>query len=316
VRAAVYDRFGGPEVLAVREVPDLVPAAGEILVRVRAAALNPKDVLVRKGKFQPLAGRGFPRGIGFDWAGEVVSADGAGPGGDGYRPGDRLFGMIDGWRGRSCAELVAVSPGQCARMPAALPFEEAAALPLVAQTALQALRDLGGVGPGDTVCVNGGSGGVGTHAIQVARALGAQVVSVSSARNLALCRELGAAEALDYARDDPFAVPARYRVVFDTVGSVTYARARRALDRRGTFVAAVPSLRILLDALRTALGRPRARLVVVRSRAVDLVAIAQLVETGRLRAVVDRVFALEEIGAACAHVETRRARGKVVLRIA
>jgi NADPH:quinone reductase-like Zn-dependent oxidoreductase len=105
-------------------------------------------------------------------------------------------------------------------------------------------------------------------------------------------------------------------VVFDIVGSTSFARARRALDRRGTFVAAVPALRILLDALRTPLGRPRARLVAVRSRAADLATIAELVEARRLRAVIDRVFALEEIGVACAHVETRRARGKVVLRIA
>jgi NADPH:quinone reductase-like Zn-dependent oxidoreductase len=164
--------------------------------------------------------------------------------------------------------------------------------------------------------VNGGSGGVGTHAIQIARALGARVVSVSSAPNLELCRQLGAAKALDYARDDPFAAPDSYRAVFDTVGSTRFARARGALDRRGTFIAAVPSLRILLDTLRTPLGYPRARLVRVASRAGDLATIAGLVEAGQLRAVIDRVFPLEEIAAACAHVETRRARGKVVLRLA
>ena len=204
-------------------------------------------------------------------------------------------------------------------MPAGLSFTEAAALPLVALTSLQALRDLARVEPGDRVCIHGASGGVGTAAIQLARALGAVVTTTSSAKNLELCRSLGAAEALDYAAAGAsaraFDGARRFRVVFDAFGDLSLGRVRGALTERGVYVSTVPSRRVLFDALRTLVGWPRARLVVVRSRHADLEALRAHVEAGRLRPVIDRVVPFEDAIEAVRHLETKRARGKIVIAI-
>lgn len=312
MRAAVYARFGGPEVLEVRDVPRPRAKRGEVLVRVRVAALNPKDLLIRKGRMKLLSGTAFPRFTGYDFAGEVAEApDGAG----GLRPGDRVFGMLNGHRGGTCSEYVAVPVTELARTPERLGDAEAAALPLVSLTALQALRDVAGLRPGQAVLVIGASGGVGTVAIQLARSLGATVTTVSSSHNLALCRELGAHRALDYAAEDPLR-SGTYDVLFDAFGKTRFEHARKALAPRGCFVSTVPSRAIFMAWARTLVGRQRARLVVVKSRAADLEHLVTRVEEGTLRAVVDRELSLDAIREAHAFLETRRARGKVVLRVA
>jgi 2-desacetyl-2-hydroxyethyl bacteriochlorophyllide A dehydrogenase len=312
MRAVVYARFGGPEVLEVREVPRPQARRGEVLVRVRVAALNPKDLLIRKGRMKLLSGTRFPRFIGYDFAGEVVEApEGAG----GLRPGDRVFGMLNGHRGGTCAEYVAVPVNELVRTPGQLGDAEAAALPLVSLTALQALRDVAGLKPGQSVLVIGASGGVGTVAIQLARSLGATVTTVSSSHNLALCRELGAHRALDYAAEAPLR-GGTYDVIFDVFGKTRFEDARQALAPHGCFVSTVPSRAIFTAWARTLVGRQRGRLVVVKSRASDLEHLVSLVTGGRLRAVVDRELPLDSIREASAFLETRRARGKVVLRVA
>ncbi|HEU4409223.1 MAG TPA: NAD(P)-dependent alcohol dehydrogenase [Polyangiaceae bacterium] len=312
MRALVYDRFGGPEVLEVRDVEPPRPGRGEVVVRVLAAALNPKDVLLRKGKMRLLNREPFPRRVGYDWAGEAVEV---GPGVEGVRAGDRLFGMIQAWRGGACAELCAVRPGEFAPAPAGLTPEQAASLPLAALTALQALRDRGGVRAGDAVCVNGASGGVGTLALQIAKRLGARVTSVSSGRNVELCRSLGADEALDYEADRPFARPGAYRVLFDAFGKLDFFAVRGALAPGGVFVSTVPSWGVARAVAATLVGARRARLVVVRSRRGDLELVRRWAEAGELRPVVDRVMELDRAAEAQRYLETRRAKGKVVLRV-
>jgi hypothetical protein len=148
------------------------------VVRVRAAALNPKDVLTRSGKFRLFAGRRFPKRVGYDWAGEIAEV---GPGVSGLAVGDPVFGMIQAWTAGACGELVEVRPDELARKPAHLDWEHAAALPLASLTALQALRDLGELAAGQRVLIHGASGGVGVHAVQIARALGAHVTTLTSA---------------------------------------------------------------------------------------------------------------------------------------
>jgi NADPH:quinone reductase-like Zn-dependent oxidoreductase len=315
--ALTFDRYGGLDVLEQREISLPPPGPGEVLVRVRAAALNPKDSFVRKGRFRALSGARFPKRVGVDFAGEalVVGRDVAG-----VEPGDRVFGALEEitYRRGTLATHVVVAAREVARMPAALAFEDAAALPLVALTSLQALRDLAAVAPGDRVLVHGASGGVGTAGIQIARALGAVVDATSSPRNFELCRSLGAAETLDYAAPDLLAPrrPERaYRAVFDAFGNLSYGRTRALLAPRGVYVGTVPSPRLLFDAARTWRGWPRARLVIVRSRRADLDAVRALVEQGRLRAIVDRVLPLADARAAFAVLESKRARGKIVLSI-
>jgi NADPH:quinone reductase-like Zn-dependent oxidoreductase len=314
VRALVYDRYGPAEVLRLAEVDVPRPAPGEVLVRVRAAALNPKDVLLRKGRFRLLSGRRFPKGVGLDLAGEVAAL---GPGVSGCAPGDRVFGAVNHWRALrgTVADYAAVPAAALAAMPRALSFEEAAALPLAGCTALQALRDLGRVRAGDRVCIHGAAGGVGTLAIQVAKALGATVTTTSSAGQRAACLALGADEALDRAADEPFSGARTFRVILDAFGNLSLGAVRAALPDHGVYVTTVPSLRILLDAARTLAAFPRARLVMVRPRTAELEALARLADQGRLRAVVDRVVPLAGFLDAVRHLETRRAHGKVVVTL-
>lgn len=308
-----YDRYGGPEVLEVRDRPTPTPGAGEVLVRVHAAALNPKDVLVRAGKLRWLAGRRFPRRTGYDWAGEVAAV---GAGVVDLAVGDRALGMIQAMAGGACGEYVVAARAELTRCPAALPWHEAAALPLAGLTALQALRDLGRLAAGQRLLINGASGGVGTLAVQIGKALGAHVTGVTSAGNRDHVAALGADDVLDHARDD-LARPARpYDVVFDAFGNRSLAALAPALTRRGTYVTTVPSARAVVDHLRTRLGGRRSRLVVVRSRTADLDTLLALHARGALHAVIDRRYPLAAIADAHRHLGTRRARGKLVIDVA
>ncbi len=315
MRALVYDGYGGLDRLVLRELPEPAPGRSEILVRVRAAALNPKDSFVRKGRFRIVSGGAFPKRVGADFAGEVVRV---GRTASDLTPGDRVFGMLEEWtykRG-TVAEYVAPRATELARMPSELSFEDAAALPLVSLTALQALRDVARVRPGDAVCIHGASGGVGTASIQIAAALGAIVTTTSSAANRELCRSLGATEALDYATDTPFAAPKRFRVVLDAFGNLSFDKVKRALTPDGIYVTTVPSVRIASDSLRTLVGYPRARLVVVRARRADLEAITRLVDDRLLRPVVDRIVPFDEAVEGLRYLETKRARGKIIVKVA
>lgn len=313
MRAIVYDRYGPPEVLVLRELPAPVPGPGEVLVRVKAAALNPKDSLIRKGKFKAATGASFPKLVGSDVAG-VVEAVGARV--TTLRPGDEVFGMKNGFAGATLAELAVLNADELAPKPATLSFEEAAALPLTTLTALQALRDLAQVTQGARVLLHGASGGVGVVAVQVAKALGARVTTTSSEKNLDLLRGLGADETLDYVKDRGLSPGRDWSCVFDVFGNLRFSQVKASLAPRGVYVTTVPALRNVVDDLRTRwLPFKRARLVVVKGNRADLEVVAALVAGGKLRAVIDRVLPLEQAAAAMAHVETKRARGKVVLRV-
>lgn len=314
MRALAYDRYGKLDVLELRDLPIPPVGPGEVLVRVHAAALNPKDSFVRKGRFRIVSGRSFPKRVGADVAGEVVEHA---PGVLGFPIATKVYGMLEEWTYRrgTVAEYVAIKDSEIAVMPRSLSFEEAAALPLVSLTALQALRDVASVRAGDAVCIHGASGGVGTAAIQIAVALGAVVTSTSSTKNFELCRSLGATRTLDYAIDAPFSGARRYRVVLDAFGNLSFDMVRRALSNDGIYVTTVPSQRIVRDTVRTLVGAPRARLVIVKARSADLETIASFVRKGQLRPVIDRVFPLEGAIEGMRHVESKRARGKVVIRI-
>jgi NADPH:quinone reductase-like Zn-dependent oxidoreductase len=313
VKAVEYDRYGAASVLVLRDVQRPVARRGEVLVRVRAASLNPKDVLIRSGKFRMISGSRFPKRVGFDWAGEIAAV---GPGVDGVRIGAAYYGFLDGYQGGACAEYLVARLGESAPMPSRLDFLEAAAVPLAASTALQALRDVAHVQRGTRLLVHGASGGVGVFAIQIAKhVLGAHVTTTSGEANLALCRRLGADVALDYRSADPLAGGERFDVVFDVFGNRRFAEARPVLDRRGVYVKTVPKARDFLDIARTLVTFPRARLIVVRPRARDLAFVGQCVDEGTVVPVVDKAYPLDRIAEAQQHVETKHTRGKVVVRV-
>ncbi|MEM7135925.1 MAG: NAD(P)-dependent alcohol dehydrogenase [Myxococcota bacterium] len=311
MRAVVIDRYGPAEVLHEVSVPRPVPKRGQVLVRTEFIGVNPKDIIVRKGKFKIATGNKFPLIVGHDIAGEVVKAA---PGGD-LEVGQRVYGMINDFAGRAYAEYAAVACDQLAHAPESVPNEVAAAVPLAAQTALQGLRDDARLVTGQRVLINGASGGVGVFAVQIAKILGARVTAVCSHRNVDLVRELGADEVVDYTETDLLDLGEEFDIFFDVFGNYHFDKVRRLLRSRATYIQTIPSGRIFKDVPLTAIRRQRAKLVVVRSRRSQLEWLRQQIDGGNLRVVVDRSFALSDAQEAHLYMETKRARGKVVLEV-
>ncbi|MBW0114858.1 NAD(P)-dependent alcohol dehydrogenase [Pseudonocardia abyssalis] len=323
MKAIVQERFGPPEVLELidADVPHVGP--GEVLIRVRAAALNPADWHVLRGDplVARLGGIGLrrPRGriAGSDVAGRVV---GVGAGVTGLREGDEVHGSGRG----AFAEYAAAPAALLAPVPPGLSAEQAAAMPTAGITALHAIRDVGAVTPGTRVLVNGASGGVGTFAVQIAVALGAEVTGVCSTRNLDLVRSLGAAAVVDHTADDVTGRPERYDVVVDLAGNHPIPALRRVLVPDGTlvlcaggapgaFLGAVGT--VLRAAVTDPFVRHRIRFLASTPKPADLPALGALVADGLLRPVIDRTYPLVDVAEGLRYVEQGHARGKVVVTV-
>jgi NADPH:quinone reductase-like Zn-dependent oxidoreductase len=311
MRAVVAERAGGPEVLAVEEVERPTPGPTEILVRVKAAGVNPTDWKSRRGG--GLVGKSFPAILGYDVAG-VVEELGAGV--TLYRPGDEVLGMpkfpvLPG----AYAQYVAAPARHFVPKPKALSFEEAAGLPLAALTAWQGLVDTGGLRSGQRVLIHAAAGGVGHLAVQIAKSIGAHVIGTASAPKHELVRDLGADEVIDYRtqdfvqvlRDDPV------DVVFDPIAGEYSARSLEVLKDGGVLVSILPVDAETVERAR-ARGIPTGFTLVEPDR-LALTAITDLVEQGRLRVLIDAVFPLEEAAEAHRRSETNRSSGKIVLRV-
>lgn len=309
--AMTIRRYGGPEAIERRqvEVPDIGPR--DLLVRVVAAGVNPADGNIRGGRFRFVARIRFPFILGSDVAGEVVAVGGAVTR---FRRGDAVYAMRDVVAGGGYAEYIAIPEEHAAHKPGSLTFAEAAAAPLAALTAFQALRDLGDVRAGQRVAVNGASGGVGTFAVQLAKAFGAEVTAICSEPNHALVRELGAEHTLDYRQTDFTRTGGRYDTIFDVAGHRGPWRCRRALTPTGRYVSTVPSPAnfALQFATRRTAGR-RVRAVFVEPRGADLEELRRYFDAGQLRAIVDRTYPLAAAAAAHDYSATGRTRGKLVL---
>ncbi|MFB7467221.1 NAD(P)-dependent alcohol dehydrogenase [Streptomyces sp. NPDC056224] len=324
MKAIVQDRYGSPDVLELREVDKPVVADGEVLVRVRAAAVNARDWHLMRGDpylARLVLGLRAPkeRIRGTDFAGRVEAV---GRDVTRLRPGDEVFGEADG----AFAEYVCASQAVVEPKPDGLTFEQAAALPLAGNTALMGLRDLARVRPGDRVLVNGASGGVGTFAVQIAKAFGAEVTGVCSTKNAELVRSLGADHVVDYTREDFTLGGPRYDVVFDLVGNRSLAECRRALTPSGTLVLSgggvsgggslVGPMGLLVRGWM--LSRFVSQRLLVLTATPDrknLAALRELVERGDLAPVVDRTYPLPDVAAAIRYVEVEHARAKVVVTV-
>lgn len=318
MRAVVSNGHGGPKVLRVEEVEKPKLGDRQLLVRVRAAGVNPIDWRLRRGELRPITALKRRRIPGRDISGEVVAV---GAQVEGFETGDHVYAMLDGIFG-GYAEYAVVSQDAAAHMPNNLSFEEAAAVPLAALTAIQALRGALRDLPHDCdealgrrrVLVNGASGGVGTFAVQIARTFGAQVTAVCSAKNLNLVRDLGAQHALDYAEED-FAENANlYDVIFDVVGNRSFLACRRALRPGGIYVTTEPNPKnFSLQVLTFPGENKKARVVLARPSGRDLALLKDLLVAEKIRVVMDRVYPLEKAAEAHAYCEAGHVRGKVVL---
>ncbi len=310
MKAVIYNAYGSADVLKLADLPAPETAAGEVLIKVHAASLNPKDILVRKGKFARFTKSSFPLISGYDVAGEIV---GVAKGVTHFRAGEHVFGMRNGWFGGACAEFVSVSADELVHKPASLGWKEAAALPLVSLTALQALRDGIKLCEGERICINGASGGVGTVAIQIARLMGAHVTAICSDRNEKHVLELGAHEVINYKKTDILTLGQTFHAFFDVFGNRTYKDVQRLIPSASRYVTTVPSMRTLFQEGIARLGFPSPRLVVVKSNVRDLLQLREWVLEGKLKPVIDRTFSLEECQEAHRYIETKRARGKVMI---
>lgn len=318
MKAAVIGGYGGRERLEIREVPRPVPGVGQILIRVLAASVNPVDWKLRRGSFRLVMPASFPVILGFDAAGVVEAV---GPEVDRFEPGDRVYAHLDNRHGGAYAEYALTGQAVAAEIPPSLTFEEAAAIPLAAVTALQALRDKGGITAGDEVLINGASGGVGHFAVQIASLFGARVTAVASERHRDFLFELGAHRFLDYRQGDFLDEDIDYRIVFDVFGNRSFAECDPVLADRGVYITTQFGPAVFLAGLKTRASglfgeARRARYVVVHPDGEDLDDISRWVEQGKLRPVIDRVFPLEEIRQAHEASESGHTRGKVVVRIA
>ena len=315
MRAVVHRSYGPPEVLRIEDVPTPAPAAGEVLVRVRATSVTRTDCGLRSSEYwftRAFTGLVRPKQIvaGLEFAG-VVEEVGAGV--SRFAVGDEVFGAKSG----ANAELVAVrETGVLARKPARLSFEEAAG---IADGALSALTMLPALGPleGRHIAVYGASGSIGTAAVQVAKHLGARVTAVTDAARLELVRSLGAEEAVDYTAED-WTRRGLFDGVFDAVGKSSFRKARRAL-KPGAVYASADLGRLWhgpLFILATRwLGSRKAKLAIARYRQADLLRLVELIEAGAYRPVIDRVYPLEDVVEATRYVETRQKTGNVVLTL-
>jgi len=321
MKAIVYEKYGPPDVLQFKEVDKPVPGEGEVLVKVHATSVNWGDwhnlradpflVRLAAGPFKPKH-----KILGFDVAGQVEAV---GKSVKQFRIGDEVFGDIYACGGGAFAEYVAVSETALVLKPANLTCEQAASVPVAGVTALQGLRDHGGIQPGQKVLINGASGGVGTFAVQIAKAMGAEVTGVCSARNLDKVRSLGADHVIDYTQDDVTNNGQRYDLILDNVGNpATYKRLyKHSLSPTGIYVivAGSFSLQLFLGPWMSMTGKNKIGTYMTMTKIEDVAYLKDLLETGQVVPVIDKRYPLHEVPEAIRYLEGGHARGKVVITV-
>jgi NADPH:quinone reductase-like Zn-dependent oxidoreductase len=323
MQAITYHCYGPPEVLELQALEKPAPAEDQVLVRVHAAAVNPLDWHYMRGSPYIMrlgTGLGAPKEtrLGVDFAGTIEAV---GNRVTRFKPGDEVFGGRTG----AFAEYVTVREDRAlALKPANVSFEQAAAVPIAAITALQGLRDKGRLQPGQKVLINGASGGVGTFAVQIAKALGAEVTGVCSSRNVDMVRALGADHVIDYTRENFTEGGQRYDLILDNVGNHSLRAIRRALVPDGTLVIVGgsskgnwigPMTEPLLAILSSPFVSQNLENFMARLDPQDLSALADLMRAGKVTPVIDRRYPLSEVPAAIRYLEEGHARGKVIITV-
>ncbi|MCZ6569583.1 MAG: NAD(P)-dependent alcohol dehydrogenase [Deltaproteobacteria bacterium] len=309
MKAIVYQKYGSPDVLELQEIEKPAATEGEVLVRVHAASVNPYDWHFLRGTplvVRVMAGLLKPKRkiLGLDVAGRVEAVGGRVTQ---FQPGDEIFGISP----NAFAEYLCVSENGVVLKPANLTYEEAAAVPVAALTALQCLRDKGQIQAGHKVLINGASGGVGTFAVQIAKSFGAEVTGVCSTRNLDMVRSIGADHTIDYSQEDFTETGARYDLILDAVGNHSLSDYGRMLHPKGIYVAAAGApIRALWIAMRKKMST-----MLTKPNREDVGFMKELLETGKVTPVIDRRYPLSEVAEALRYLEEGHAQGKVVITV-
>ena len=319
-KAIVYTKYGPPDVLQLKEIEKPTPKDNQVLVKVHAASVNPLDWHYMRGTpyfVRMLAGLRKPKvtRLGVDLAGQVEAV---GRNIEQFKPGDEVFGACRG----AFAEYGCASGGRLVLKPANVTFEQAAAVPVAAFTALQGLRDKGRIQPGQKILINGASGGVGTFAVQIAKSFGAEVTGVCSTRNLDMVRSIGADQVIDYTQEDFTKNGQRYDLIFDAVANHSVSDYRRALSPQGICVIVGFSTLfhmfqvMLVGSLVSRIGSKKiGGMGMAKPNKKDLVFIKELLEAGKVVPVIDRRYTLSEVPEAIRYLEEGHARGKVVITV-
>jgi len=305
MKAVRIHQYGGPEVLSLDDAAQPEPGKGQVLVRIHAAGVNPADWKIREGQFKDFMPLQFPAILGFDFAGEVVAP---GPGASGFKQGDPVYGTAMG----CYAEFVAARMEEVALKPTSMSYVEAASVPVAGQTAWQALFDVGGLSAGKRVLIHGASGGVGSFAVQLARARGVFVIGTGSEQNQKYLRELGVDEPIDYRKTKFEDVVRDVDVVFDTQGGETQQRSWQVLKKGGVLVSIVQPPSEEEAAKHGAKGVFLGR----QPSTEQLQEIAKLADAGKFKTRVDTVLPLSEARRAHELSQSGHARGKIVLTVA
>ena len=322
MQAIVQDKYGSGETLELREIDRPAIGAHEVLIRVRAAGVNPADWAVMSGLpyiARPVYGLRKPRTAvrGTDVAGRVEAV---GTAVTRFKPGDEVFGTSTG----SYAEFAAAAEDQLAPKPANLTFEQAATVPMAGLVALQALRDRGNVRRGQKVLINGASGGIGTFAVQIAKALGAEVTAVVSTRNIELMRSLGADHVIDYTKEDFTSAGLRYDFILDNVSNHSLSRLRRVLTDTGVLIPNGGNFsnrwfssagRLIRGTILFRFGGQKLGNFLVSTNHEDLVVLKDLIEAGKVTPVVEGTYPLSRTAEAVDRMGRGHARGKVVITV-
>jgi NADPH:quinone reductase-like Zn-dependent oxidoreductase len=324
MKAVVHCEYGSPDVLTLEEIEKPVPNDNQVLVRVRAASVNPLDLTIRgPWLIRPILGLRKPKDtrLGVDYAGTVEAV---GKDVTQFKPGDEVFGGKNG----AIAEYICVLADRAVTpKPANMTFEQAAAVPVAALTALQGLRDKGKIQPGQKVLINGASGGVGTFAVQIAKSFGAEVTGVCSTRNLDMVRSIGADHVIDYTKEDFTKTDQRYDLIYDLVGNHSFSERRRILNPNGICVMAGIGGAGWHDGMAMRLAGElnaylRSRFVsqkfiayIAQFNKKDMMVLADLMQSGKMTPVIDKTYKLNETRDALRYLETGHARGKVVISL-
>jgi len=324
MKAIVHCEYGSPDVLTLEDVEKPVPNDNQLLVKVRAASVNPLDLTIRgPWLIRPILGMRKPKDtrLGVDYAGTVEAV---GKNVTQFKPGDEVFGGRDG----ALAEYVCgLADRAVALKPANMTFEQSASVPVAAITALQGLRDKGKIQAGQKVLINGASGGVGTFAVQIAKAFGTEVTGVCSARNVDLVRSIGADHVIDYTKEDFTKTDQRYDLIFDLVGNHSFSERRRILNANGICVMAGLGGAGWHDGMAMRLAGElnayvRSRFVsqkfiayIAQFNRQDMMVLADLLQSGKMTPVIDKTYKLSETADALRYLEQGHARGKVVVTV-
>ncbi|HEY9778514.1 MAG TPA: NAD(P)-dependent alcohol dehydrogenase [Planktothrix sp.] len=320
MKAVVIDQYGPAGAVQIRDIEKPVPGDRQILVRVKSASINPIDWKVRRGDLRLIVVKKFPRVLGVDFAGDIEAVGAQVKGG--FKPGDRVFGMCNPVRSQfgSYAEYTLVEPEVIAHRPDTITEDQAASLPVAGLAALKGLRQLIGQRHQMRVLINGASGGVGTFAVQIAKADGAYVVATCGKNNIDFVKSLGANEVFDYGTFDPRSGSQKFDGIFDVSATMSFSQAKPLLAHDGVYVTTVPDRSSVLPILLSGIPLPGPKAKIVMSQSgnrvsSELLELAQLVASGEIQPIISSTVSLDESPQAQATAEQGHTRGKTVIRI-